>query len=262
MHTHVAPARFPDWLREVGADAWPSCTPAARGDVTLALGGKPLMTIDDRFWSATRRIEDMDAAGIDRQVLSPIPALTCYGARPENNARIARFLNDHVAEFVATRGDKFIGMGVAPLQDVGLALAELRYLKETLSIRSVLIGTAPNGKELDSPDMLTFFAACEAEGMAVFVHPFEPVVGRARMNDYYLPNIVGNVLETTLALSRLLVAGVMDRFPKLRICFAHAAGRAPIFSDGSTAATSSGPRSTSAARGRQAWRCATSTWIP
>lgn len=224
MHTHVTPPPGSmDWAARFGPGRWPSLTGEEDGRATLRLGEQVMMTIDDRFWSPERRLRDMDRSGIDAQVISPIPLLSGYALPAEGNAEVARFLNDGIAEIVAGGGGRFIGMGTVPLQSPELALAEMRRLRE-LGFRAVQIGTCPAGRDLDDPALFPFLKACEDQDVAVFVHPMQPLAGGERLNAWYLPNIVGNPLETALAMTRLVVSGVLDRLPRLRIGFAHGGG--------------------------------------
>lgn len=230
FHTHIIPPPgvMPDWSAALGAGRWPSLT--ADGDdglATLRLGEQVMMRIDERFWSPERRIVDMDRQGVDVQVLSPIPLLSGYMAPAEGNQQVARFLNEHIAGIVARIPGRFAGMGTVPLQSPDLAIAELRFLNETAEIRAVQIGTCPAGLDLDNPILFPFFEACQDLDFPVFVHPMQPLVGGDRLSSYYLPNIAGNPLELGLAMTKLIVGGVLERLPKLRICFAHGGGAFP-----------------------------------
>ena len=230
FHTHIIPPphELPDWAARFGPGRWPRLVPQQPDSATLMMGEATVMTLDERFWSLDRRLVDMDRQGVHLQVLSPIPMLSCYWAPPEAGRQIARFLNQHIANLVATRPDRFAGMGTVPLQDVDLAIAELRFLSETLKMRAVQIGSCPAGRDLDDPALFPFFEACRDMGTAVFVHPMQPLVGGDRLGQYYLPNIVGNPLETGLAITRLICGGVLERLPDLHICFAHAGGAFPL----------------------------------
>jgi len=230
FHTHILPPPgvMPDWAAEFGPGRWPKLVPLDDGMGQLFLGEQPMMKLDSRFWSAEPRIADMDRLGIAVQVMSPIPMLSCYWAPPEANKKIARYLNLHTAEMVASRSDRFIGMGTVPLQAPDLAIEELRFLSETLEMRTVQIGTCPAGRDLDDPALFPFLQACQDLDIGVFVHPMQPLVGGDRVKSHYLPNIAGNPLETGLAITRLIVGGVLERLPKLRMCFAHAGGAFPL----------------------------------
>ncbi|HEY9132529.1 MAG TPA: amidohydrolase family protein [Dyella sp.] len=230
FHTHVIPSpdRLPDWKGQFGPGRWPRLESVAPDAAMLFMGETSIMKLHERFWSLDCRLQDMDRQGVDLQVISPIPMLSCYWAPPEAGQAVARFLNRHIAELVASRPDRFAGMGTVPLQDVDRAIEELRYLSGELKIRAVQIGSCPAGRDLDDPALLPFFQACIDTGTAVFVHPMQPLIGGERLQRYYLPNIVGNPLETALAMTRLIVGGVLEKLPDLRICFAHAGGAFPL----------------------------------
>jgi aminocarboxymuconate-semialdehyde decarboxylase len=219
---------MPDWAAEFGPGRWPRLVPQDDGSGMLMMGENTIMKLDERFWSHERRLADMDRQRVDLQVVSPIPMLSCYWAPPQGGKAVARYLNQHVADFVAAHPARFAAMGTVPLQDPGLAIEELRFLSGTLKMRAVQIGTFPGGRDLDDPALFPFFEACRDTGTAIFVHPMQPLIGAERLRQYYLPNIAGNPLETGLAITRLIVGGVLERLPDLRICFAHAGGAFPL----------------------------------
>jgi aminocarboxymuconate-semialdehyde decarboxylase len=170
----------------------------------------------------------MDRLGIDVQVLSPPPVMFCYWADAKAGGAFARMQNENVAGIVARQPRRFVGMATVPLQDPTLAIAELRHARERLALTAVEIGTCPGGRDFDDPALFDFFAACRDLGMAVFVHPATPLVGQERLTRYYFPLIVGNPLETALAISKLIFGAVLERLPDLRICFAHGGGAFPL----------------------------------
>jgi aminocarboxymuconate-semialdehyde decarboxylase len=170
----------------------------------------------------------MDRLGIDRQALSPPPVMFCYWADARANESFARLQNDNVAAVVARHPARFVGMATVPLQEPDRAVKELRYCHERLGLRAVEIGSCPAGRDFDDPALFPFFEACAALGMAVFVHPANPLVGQERLTRYYFPLIVGNPLETALAASKLIYGGVLERLPGLRVCFAHGGGACPF----------------------------------
>lgn len=228
LHTHLVPPRWEDWAARWGGGAWPRLVPRDDCRATLMTGDRLFREITDQAWSPERRIEDMDRRGLDRQALSPPPVMFCYWAEPKAGQAFARMQNEHVAAVVARHPERFVGMATVPLQDVAMAVDELRDARERLGLRAVEIGTCPAGRDFDDPALTPFFAACRDLGMAVFVHPATPVIGAERMGRYYFPLIVGNPLETALAISQLIFGGVLERLPELRIAFAHGGGAFPF----------------------------------
>jgi len=184
--------------------------------------------VDDRSWNAARRIEDMDRMGVGLQALSPPPVMFCYWADARATEAFARMQNENVAGVVARHPKRFVGVATVPLQDPALAVKELRYSRERLDLRAVEIGSCPGGRDFDDPELFPFFEACAELDVAVFVHPAAPLVGQERLTKYYFPLIVGNPLETALAASKLIYGGVLERLPRLRVCFAHGGGAFPF----------------------------------
>jgi aminocarboxymuconate-semialdehyde decarboxylase len=228
LHTHVVPPRWEDFASRYGGGKWPRLVPRDGCRGTLMTGEQFFRDIDDRSWSPARRLEDMARLGIDRQALSPPPVMLCYWAEAKATQAFARMQNEHVASVAAAHADRFVGMATVPLQDTPLAIEELRHARERLGLRAVEIGTCPGNRDFDDPGLFPFFEACQALGVAVFVHPAAPLVGQERLTRYYFPLIVGNPLETALAISKLIFGGVLERLPDLRICFAHGGGAFPF----------------------------------
>ena len=224
VHTHFLPPDWEDWAAKYAGSRWPKLEHHDACSATMMLGDKFFRKVTDQCWSPERRIGDMEESGVDMQVISPVPIMLCYWAEPEACRAFARLQNEYCAEIVSKHPKRFHGMATVPLQDPGLAIAELRHAVEVLGLRAVEIGTFPGGRNFDDPEIFPFFEACRDLDVAVFVHPSDPVIGKERMGDYYLPNIVGNPLETALAISRFILGGIMARLPDLRICFAHGGG--------------------------------------
>jgi aminocarboxymuconate-semialdehyde decarboxylase len=160
------------------------------------------------------------------QVLSTVPVMFCYWAKPEHGHDLSRILNDHIAGVVREHPARFAGLGTLPLQAPNLAVKELERCVRELSLRGVQIGTHVNAWDLDHPALFPVFEAAEQLGAAVFVHPWD-MLGRERMDKYWLPWLVGMPAESSLAICRLIFSGVLERLPKLRIAFAHGGGAFP-----------------------------------
>jgi len=228
LHTHVVPERWEDFAAKYGGGRWPRLVPRDACRATIMTGDQHFRDVDDRSWSPARRLEDMDRLGVDLQVLSPPPVMFCYWADAPAASAWARMQNESVAATVALHPRRFAGMATVPLQDPGLAIEELTHARERLDLRAVEIGTCPAGRDFDDPALLPFFQACRDLEVAVFVHPASPLAGQERLGKYYFPLIVGNPLETALAISKLIYGGVLERLPDLRVCFAHGGGAFPF----------------------------------
>ncbi len=226
VHTHILPKDIPGWKDRFGYGGFitldhykPCCARMVRDD------GKQFRDIEANCWDPATRIEEMDAAGISVQVLSTVPVMFSYWAKPTDGLEISRFLNDHIAEIAAEFPLRFVGLGTVPMQDVSLAIEELERCKQ-IGLKGVQIGTNVNQLNLSESQFFDFFAACVEYDMAVFVHPWE-MMGEADMQKYWLPWLVGMPAEVSRAISSLIFSGVLEKLPDLRICFAHGGGSFP-----------------------------------
>lgn len=226
VHTHILPKDIPKWKDKFGYGGFitldhykPCCARMVRDD------GKSFRDIEENCWSAEKRIEECDANGVNVQVLSTVPVMFSYWAKPNDGAEVARFLNDHIAEIVSEFPLRFIGLGTVPMQDTALAIKELERCRE-IGLAGVQIGTNVNQLNLSEPQFFDFFAACERLGMAIFVHPWD-MMGEKDMQKYWLPWLVGMPAEVSRAICSLIFSGVLERLPNLRICFAHGGGAFP-----------------------------------
>lgn len=172
------------------------------------------------------RLQDMDRLGVDVQVLSPNPGQYYYFTSPEFGRDLCQTINDQIAEAVASTSNRLVGIGTVPLQRVDLAIAEMRRCVKDCGMRGIEIGTFVDGRELADPYYLPFFKAAEELGILLFIHPLGFSQGE-RLSEHYLNNIIGNPLESTIALSHLIFGGVLEQHPGLKICVAHGGGYLP-----------------------------------
>jgi aminocarboxymuconate-semialdehyde decarboxylase len=192
----------------------------------MVIDGKPFREIESNSWDPAVRLQQCDGWGIDVQVLSTVPVMFSYWAKPEHGLDLARLLNDDIAGVVAKEPSRFVGLGTLPMQSADLAILELERCVRELGFPGVQIGTNVNGRNLDDPEIFRVFEAAQGLGACVFVHPWE-IVGRERMHKYWLPWLVGMPAETSLAICSMIFGGMLERLPKLRVAFAHGGGAFP-----------------------------------
>lgn len=226
VHTHILPKDLPNWKEKFGYGGFitlehesPGCARMVRDD------GKSFREVGQNCWHAETRISECEEHGVAVQVLSTVPVMFSYWAKPADAAEVSAFLNEGIAETVAKYPKKFIGLGTVPMQDTALAIRELERCK-TIGLRGVQIGSNVNQLNLGEERFLDFFKACEELGMAVFVHPWE-MMGESDMQKYWLPWLVGMPAETSRAICSLIFSGTLEKCPNLRICFAHGGGSFP-----------------------------------
>jgi aminocarboxymuconate-semialdehyde decarboxylase len=171
------------------------------------------------------RLRDMDRMGVDIQAVCPAPYHYFYFTEPDYGAELAREVNEGIANLVSLHPDRFIGMGSVPLQNPKLAVRELEYAVKKLGLRGVEINTNVNGMNLTDPrlGLEKFFAKANELGVVVFMHPLG-YTQADRLTNHYFNNVIGNPLETTVALSHLIFDGVIERHPKIKFIAAHGGG--------------------------------------
>jgi aminocarboxymuconate-semialdehyde decarboxylase len=174
------------------------------------------------------RLAGMNATGVDMQVLSPSPTQYYYWAEEDLARELVRLQNEHIAAICAQHPERFVGLGTAALQHPQLAADQLEHAMRQLGLKGIEISTSVNGEELDAASLRPFWKKAEELAAVVFIHPFGTTLGE-RVSTHYLSNIIGQPLETTLALSRLIFGGVLDRHPGLKIVAAHGGGYLPSY---------------------------------
>jgi len=184
--------------------------------------GEVMTTID-------RRLRDLDGMGIDIQVVAPAPGQNYYTVDAKIAEQAHRLANDGVAEFCSRKPDRFVGLGVVTLQEPEVAVRELDYIMNDLKLRGVEILTNVDGQELSDEKFRPFFVKAEQLGAFIMMHPNGFTHGD-RLTHYYLNNVLGNPLETTLALHNLIFSGTLARFPELKLMAVHGGGYLPGYS--------------------------------
>jgi aminocarboxymuconate-semialdehyde decarboxylase len=183
------------------------------------------------LWLPDRRLQEMDELGIDLQLVSSTDVFYQYDQEPEVTAAIARDCNDELAEMVRDRPDRFMGIGTVPMQATELAIAELQRAMGELGLKGVMIDDHVNGVTYDDERFRDFWAAADELGAFVLVHQYTGTTVEFRTEKYFLLNSIGNLVDRALTFALLVYGGVVDDFPNIRFCLAHAGGYVPYALD-------------------------------
>ena len=180
------------------------------------------------IFDAAERLRQMDEKRVDRQIIAIPPPNFHYHVEPEVGVDFARIQNDGLLSLSDSNPDRFHVFAALPLQDIEASVAEVERIAAYPKVRGVQIGTNINGVDLDDPSFTPVFSALEERNLPVWLHPDQrSIAGVERITKYYLQNFIGNPLESTIAMGRLIFGGVLDRHPDLRFGFVHGGGFVP-----------------------------------
>lgn len=225
IHTHILPENIPDFGRRYGYRGFIHLDHHRPGCARMMMDDKFFREVQANCWDPEVRIGECDQFRVDVQVLSTVPVMFSYWAKAEDTLDLSKFLNDHIADIVQRWPTRFVGLGTLPMQEPELAVKELERCKR-IGLAGIQVGTHINGVNLGEPRLLPIFQACEELGMAVFVHPWD-MMGKERMDKYWMPWLVGMPVETTTAIASMIFSGLLEKLPKLRVAFAHGGGSFP-----------------------------------
>ncbi len=225
IHTHILPQDIPDFGRRFGYGGFIHLDHHRPGCARMMMDDRFFREVESNVWDPVSRMHECDHHRVHVQVLSTVPVMFSYWAKPKDTLNMAMFLNDHIAGIVEKYPKRFIGLGTLPMQDIELALQELERCKR-IGLKGVQIGTHVEGLNLGEPRLFPVFQACEELDMAVFVHPWD-MVGKERTDKYWAPWLVAMPMETTLAITTMIFSGLFERLPRLRVAFAHGGGSFP-----------------------------------
>jgi aminocarboxymuconate-semialdehyde decarboxylase len=226
VHTHILPETWPDLRERYGYGGWVRMEHHKPCCARMMIDDRFFREVEENCWSPEARIRECDHEHVDVQVLSTVPVMFGYWAKPDDAHDLSRMLNDHIASVVERSPSHFVGLGTLPMQAPELAVRELERCVGELGMAGIEIGSHINDWNLDEEALFPVYEAAESLDAAIFVHPWD-MMGKEKMPRYWLPWLVGMPAETSLAICSILFGGVLERFPNLRFCFAHGGGSFP-----------------------------------
>ena len=226
VHAHILAEETMALMRKEAPGIGPRMERIDDNFTVLEVAGSKYRPFPRGGWDMGKRLADMDAAGIDMQLVSNTPQTFLYNQEASLTAALAGLQNDQIARAVVANPERLMGIATLPMQAPQRAADELTRAVRSLGLRGTMIGSNVLGRNLDDPAIEPLWAAAAELGAFVLVHPVH-VAGVERMRSYYLNNLIGNPLDTTIAAACLVFGGVLERHPKLNVLLVHGGGFVP-----------------------------------
>jgi aminocarboxymuconate-semialdehyde decarboxylase len=225
LHSHVIPETIIKAMREQPSVY--NTQIVGEGDALVFRRGKVSFDLIPEFYSAEAKLESMDRKGLTMSVISPGPQSFFYNLKDADLAwSTARLVNDGVAEMARHKPDRLRGMATLPMQHPDAAIAELERVVKEHGFKAVEIGTAIGDEELADPKFRSVLRRIQELKVVIFAHPNTQGSG-GRLDCYYLTNLIGNPLDTTVMVGKLMFSGALDELPDLKMLLAHGGGFLP-----------------------------------
>lgn len=224
LHNHVIPQGVIDAV--IADQATFETRIEGEGDKRRVVRKENSFPLVAEYYDADAKVEAMERKGIDISMLSAAPPTFYYWTKPEIGLKIAKLHNDGIAAMVAKRPDRLRGMASLPLQDVDASIAELERAVREYKFKAVEMQAMVNNQQLADPKYRPLFKTAEQLGVFVFVHPNWWCTDMG-LDKYYLINMIGNPLETTIFTANMMFSGALDEVPNLRFLLAHGGGYVP-----------------------------------
>jgi len=214
FHTHIFPPNFPNYNKIFNCDKY-IYIEEKDNQISLMYKNKLFRKIDKNCLYLEDRIKDMDAQGIQKQVLSIIPVLFCYEVPSNDLYQVAEFINNYISSCVDQYPDRFLALGTLPMQDTKLSLKMINSNLENktkLNLIGYQIGSNINNVNLDNEKFFPIYELLEKNQLILFIHPWN-IMGEKHIKDYWLPWLVGMPAENSRAICSMIFGGIFDKFP-------------------------------------------------
>jgi len=226
VHAHIIGEDTMRLMQQDAPKIAPRITRIDDESSVFEVAGTPYRPFPRGGWDLERRFKDMQAAEVDMQVVSVPPQTFLYDQDPALTGAMARIQNEQIAKLVKQHPDRFMGIATLPMQAPEAAAQELLHAVRALGLRGAMIGSNIEGRNLDDPALEPVWAAAAEVDAFMLIHPVK-VAGANRLGAYYMVNLIGNPLDTTIAAACLVFSGVLERYPALKFCLSHGGGFIP-----------------------------------
>jgi aminocarboxymuconate-semialdehyde decarboxylase len=225
-HAHILSEETMALMRKEAPAIGPRLERIDEESAVLTVAGSPYRPFPRGAWDMGKRLADMDRAGIDVQIVSNAPQTFLYNQEAALAAALSALQNEQIAKAVAGNPGRLMGIATLPMQAPKLAADELRRAMRSLGLKGAHIGSNVQGRNLDDEALEPLWAAASELGALIMVHPTQ-VAGAERLKAYYLVNLIGNPLDTTIAAAALVFGGVIERHPDIKFLMVHGGGFVP-----------------------------------
>ena len=224
VHAHITPQCF--WRATENGGDWHTIRREqdARGREYSISGDSQGQLPPKSSWTPEQRLADMDSLGVDVQVVSTYAGFYNYHLDAPIAIATSRDANNEVGEMAKAWPERFASLATLPMQDVNAAIAELERVMYQLDFKGAMLNDNVNGHQLDEPEFLPFWKAAEAMGAMILFHQGGGTLVSSRIRRYHLPNSIGNLADRVVTFASLVMGGVMDACPDLKICLSHGGG--------------------------------------
>lgn len=224
IHTHFFPKPFLNAFRSLEKKYGFTIRENKAGEMGLYYRDNLLTTYTPAFYDIENRLK-LAEEGVDIQVLSVVQPGVSW-ADVELGVALCQMINDELSSITHRYPNRFIGIASVPLQNIERAIDELDRAVLKLGMRGVLMGTNVNGEDIDSPTFFPFYEKVHALGIPILIHPFSMMAGK-RLKSYRLEPVLDFMFENTIAMTKVILGGVLKKFPNLKFCFPHLGGTFP-----------------------------------
>ncbi len=225
IHNHVIPKAFIDQVRQDPERLMARVDEDTQLQRIVHTQGYAYPLFEE-FYNPEAKLESMDRKGIDIAVISPAPPTFYYWAEPQLALEVASLVNDGVAAMVAAQPARLRGMATIPMQHPEAAIHEMERVVREYGFKAIEIGTSIEGSQLSEAKYRPVLKRAQDLGLFIFAHPYY-VGAKSGLDQYYLTNLIGNPLDTSVMVANLMYSGVLDELPELQICLAHGGGFVP-----------------------------------